>query len=544
MLVEFKKRLLIIYSVIIGFIGLLVIRLFAICVINHDNLKAKADAQNSVTVDVSENRGNIYDRNMLSFTHIEPVSVCAIFSLNDAKKDMEICEIVSKHTNKTAEELFNKLNKEKVVSVELNFDYNRRITKYHNVRVAEVSKRYLKDYPLSNVIGYVSNGVGVSGIEKLYDKYLTNTKTARYTAKIDAKNNLITDYKISASDFENKSLGVVTTLDLKLSRICKSVLEKEKIKGAVALIDVNNFDILALISCPDFDPSDVKSYLNSQDNNLFNRAVSCYDMGSIFKIIVACAALEKKAVKENDMYFCSGETYVSGKSFSCHKINGHGFVDISDAFSGSCNCAFIEIGHKVGYKNIIDMASCFGINKKIIYPTEFEQKKGTLPDEYNYYLADEANLSIGQGSLNGNVVHGAVISAVIANGGIIKNVNLINNISNEKGDNVENIRKDDEIRIISEKTAGTVYDMMLKTVKDGTGVDADIFKESCGGKTGTAQTGWFVDGENYQHAWFTGFFPADNPQYAMCVFVENGKSGSGVAAPLFGKIAKEIMKAE
>ena len=78
----------------------------------------------------------------------------------------------------------------------------------------------------------------------------------------------------------------------------------------------------------------------------------------------------------------------------------------------------------------------------------------------------------------------------------------------------------------------------------GTGKNAYIENYRVGGKTGTAQTGWFVDGENYQHAWFTGFFPAEKPKYAMCVFVENGKSGSGVAAPLFGKIAKEIMKAD
>lgn len=540
----FNKRVLIIYSVFISFAGILVLRLFAICVVNNDYFKEKADNQNSITVNVAENRGNIYDRNMKAFTDIEPVSVCVAFSSNNYEKDAKLCKLLSENSGKTSKEMLDIITKHKAVSVELKNNYEREIALYDNVRITELSKRYLKDYPLSNTIGYILGGRGVSGIEKLYDGYLATGTKAGFTANVDAGRNLIKDFKIKASDFNNKNLSVVTTLDLDLSRICKNVLENEKFKGAVCLLDINTFDILALLSYPDFDPSKVGEYLNSKDNNLFNRAVNCYDMGSIFKIIVAGAALEKNAVSINELFYCSGKTDVSGKEFRCHKPDGHGYVNIKDAFANSCNCAFIEIGQRVGYENILKLAESFGIGKKIIFPKEFEQSSGDFPDAENYFLADLANISIGQGNLSGNVVHGAVMSAVIVNNGVIKNVNLIDHLVNNKGDSVESVRKDDEIRIISHDTADKLYDMMVSVVSDGTGKKANTKAVQCGGKTGTAQTGWYVNGENYQHGWFTGFFPAENPKYALCIFAENGKSGSDVAAPLFSKLASEIIKAE
>ena len=83
---------------------------------------------------------------------------------------------------------------------------------------------------------------------------------------------------------------------------------------------------------------------------------------------------------------------------------------------------------------------------------------------------------------------------------------------------------------------------MCITNKSGTGTNAQIGVYGSGGKTGSAQTGWYVEGENYQHGWFTGFFPEENPEFALCVFVENGKSGSETAAPIFKNIGERIME--
>lgn len=537
-----KKRqyTLIFLSLIIS--SVLVLRIFYIAVIKNSYFKTKADAQNKISVNVTENRGNIYDRNRKSFTEVNPVKVGVVFSDKNKKNLNYTAKVVSDNSYESQKYIVDTLEKNEVCMVRLKPGYAGKLDTLSNVKVADVKLRYLEDYPASNTIGYVSQGKGVLGIEKLYDKYLTNKNKGKISASYDAKNNLIPRYKLDVSDFEVNKLSVVTTLDLDYSRICKEAFENANVKGAATLLSVDSFDILSLVSFPDFDPENVSLYLKSEDSNLLNRAINSYDMGSIFKIAVVCSALENGVVSLNDTFECSGKTVVAGKVFECHDKEGHDVQSLEQAFANSCNCAFIEIGQLVGYKNIIEMAKKFGMGQKLIYPYEFEQSPGTLPSPENYYLADEANLSIGQGYLSGNTVQGAVMSAIIAAGGSRKTTNLIDSIINDKGDKVENVRKYEKISVLKKETADTVKKMMIETVKSGTGINAEVEKFGCGGKTGTAQTGWFVNGENYQHGWFTGFFPEDNPKYALCVFVENGKSGSMAAAPIFKEIAQNIMK--
>ena len=98
--------------------------------------------------------------------------------------------------------------------------------------------------------------------------------------------------------------------------------------------------------------------------------------------------------------------------------------------------------------------------------------------------------------------------------------------------------------MIHPNTAKVVKDMMIETVKNGTGRAAALDNVQCAGKTGSAQTGSITDGTERVHGWFTGFFPADNPKYALCVFVQNGQSGAGSAAPIFKNIAQQICISE
>ena len=210
----------------------------------------------------------------------------------------------------------------------------------------------------------------------------------------------------------------------------------------------------------------------------------------------------------------------------------------------SCNAVFIDIGQKTEYNNILDMAMSFGFGQNLIVPVDFPQNKGILPDENNYYLADLANLSIGQGKLLGTTVHGAVLSAVVANKGVRKSVNILDCLLNADCTLNKSLRENKSVKVISQETASVLKEMMIKTVRYGTGKSAKADGVSCGGKTGSAQTGMLLDGQDVVHGWFTGFFPVDEPKYALCVFVENGRSGAKSAAPIFSKIQEEIAKAE
>ena len=207
----------------------------------------------------------------------------------------------------------------------------------------------------------------------------------------------------------------------------------------------------------------------------------------------------------------------------------------------SCNPVFIEVGQRLGYEKIIQYAEKFGLGRKMLNPLSLNQAKGKIPDKNNYYLADLANLSIGQGSLSGNALQVAAFSAIIANNGILNTINCADSVVDNVGQEKRKLKVSGSERIISEKTAGIIKNMMVKTNISGTGKTGFVEKSGSGGKTGSAQSGWVVNGERYQHGWYTGFFPADNPKFSMCVFVENGKSGSETAAPVFKEIAEKIM---
>ncbi|MBQ2897340.1 MAG: penicillin-binding protein 2 [Clostridia bacterium] len=527
---------------VIGFALLvLVARLYTIMIENGPQIKKSADIQNSLTVQVADRRSDILDRNMRAFTGVEKADYVVVFSTEDTKKDFKLCKILAKYSNENEYDIYSRLQVYKRTFTKVSGEYKTEIAKYQNFSVISVANRYLHDYPCASLIGYVGDSKGASGLEKVYDKPLSKVSDYSVSARADALMRFVPGGNIKTAGLNIKSSKLKTTLDLNYCRIAEDVLKKSDLKAGVVILDVNTFDLLAMATNPSFDPDNVKDYLDSKDGNLLNRCLTDYDMGSIFKIVVSAAALEQGAVSPEDKFVCKGYSYISGQKIDCHNIYGHGQITFEEAFMYSCNPVFIEIGQRIGYAKIIEYAEKFGIGKKILNPTSLHQGQGNLPDKNNYYLADLANLSIGQGLLSGNAVNGAVLTAVIANGGIIKQVNCVDSIVDSVGQKKKALRVFGEKRIISEKTALQIYKMMLKTNISGTGTSGYIEDFGSGGKTGSAQTGWVVDGQRYQHGWYTGFFPAQNPRFAMCVFVENGKSGSETAAPVFKEIGERII---
>jgi len=135
------------------------------------------------------------------------------------------------------------------------------------------------------------------------------------------------------------------------------------------------------------------------------------------------------------------------------------------------------------------------------------------------------------------------MTAVIASGGILNSVSLVDSIMNDEGERIRNVGSPSWKRVISKETASILQGMMLLTVQSGTGGLADIRGYGgSAGKTGSAETGWVKDDRNILHAWFSGYFPVDTPRYSVCVFIEDGKSGSSSAAPVFAEISAKIME--
>ncbi len=533
------ERVLTLRTFIVFFAMVIITRLYFICIVSHDELYTKAKNQNTVNISVSAGRNDFLDRHNRHITGVEKKGYIAIFSSKDEELDKKNCDILECYTYETSEKIYKRLKENGKTFVETNVDLEDvDVDKFRYLKKFNLPSRYLNDYPAASLVGYVSDNKGVYGLERVYDEYLLSTSKGA-TVNIDAFRNMIGDMAYAGNSGSEK---VKLTLDLTYQRIVEDCLKASDNKCSAVLLDVESFDLLAMASYPTFKQDRIGAYLDNQSGVLQNNSMLAYDMGSIFKIVVVAAASENNLLDTEKLYNCLGKMYVAGKEFECHNAYGHGWQNIYDAFKNSCNCAFIELGTEVGYKNILDMAKKFGLGNKNLYPLELEQQKGMLPDENNYYLADLSNLSIGQGKLSGTVLDGAILSAVIAGNGFVKNVNCAECITDSYGQTIKNLKSEKSEKILTDYTADIIKSMMCITNKSGTGTNAQIEDGGSGGKTGSAQTGWYVDGENYQHGWFTGFFPEENPKFALCVFVENGKSGSESAAPIFKKIGDRIME--
>ena len=531
------KRMIVVVSFFSIFLLVISIRIFYISTFKNNEYKDRMTSQSSLVIQKSMDRNNIYDRNLISFTNAGKKKIGVVVKSEDQDADFSICEILDKEN---VYKNFNILYKNNVVYIPVRWDFNENlVSEYKNVKIIEDVKRYNNSGNGAAVIGYILDGKGVTGIEYVADDYL-NTKGENTTVIRDANGKYLPGISFKAE--ENNGVSLKTTLDKRYTDICQNAFKD--IFGSAVLLEVPSFDLIAMVSSPSFNRNNVENYLNDSSEPLINRAIQNYDMGSVFKIVVTAAALENRSINSDEKFDCNGIKRIGNVDFLCNNHEKSDSFSLSSAFLASCNSVFIDIGLKTGYNNIISMARSFGFSDRLILPEKFPQNAGILPDENNYYLADVANISIGQGKLMGTPVHGAVLSCIIASGGIRRQINCLDSLIDDKFKTIKNLRSSEQTRVISEDTAEIIKNLMIDTVKYGTGKGAESKIVSCAGKTGSAETGITKNGEKYVHAWFTGFFPIENPRYALCVFIENGKSGALSAAPVFKKIMEEICKLE
>lgn len=527
---------------------LLISRLFYLQIFKGKSLAKASWAQRITNLEIDSSRGNIVDRNLIPFTNRTQKYTITLKPLQLRENEEEllrVCNLLDLNFNMIKREI-------DVKSIPLLFETDKstkdKIMEINpqGISVINSLNRYDKNSLAKHILGYVNKAdrIGQTGVEKLYESILKQEIENSVGVVTDAQNQLVEGigYRIKKAEEKNSKLNIKLTLDYHLQRIVEETMEKNNITGAVIIEDVYNGDILAIASKPDYDQSDIEEYLNSPNNELFNRAVASYSLGSIFKIIdLACIFEAGETLPEE--YFCTGSIKVDNNEFKCssYEIGGHGLIDSKKAFSVSCNPYFIDLGMLIGYRNLVDMAQKFGIGKTTgIIEQGIAESSGNLPDISSYYSnGDIGNISIGQGEIMATPLQVANIVATVANGGIKNKVNILDSVIDDDGSKVRELKVRKWERIISKNSAEKIKKMMEEVTKSGTGIEAGISRwGGSGGKTGSAETGQ----PGIVHAWFAGYFPIRNPRYSMAVFVENGQYGGKVAAPIFSEIASEIMK--
>lgn len=519
-----RLSILVILTAVIG--SILYMHIFS--VITSGEFEHTALNQGSYTISAGSQNGNIYDCNMQKIINCEEIYICAINPEPNAVR-----EILPHINNK--KNFYSKLKYGKPFVCETDTD---KFTS-SNITVFKSYKRYSENQPAQHIIGYTSEGSGICGLELSYDTFLRSFRTENTVKyKVDGNGDVLNGISREITHAEDMKAGVVTSIDLEIQKICENSAKNIE-KGALVVMDIKTGDIKAVASFPSYDTDNLSEALDDENSPLLNRALCSYNAGSVFKLLICQCALES-GISEYYTYNCTGSENINGQIFRCHKSSGHGYQDMKSAVANSCNTYFIRLGSGISSERLIETAKKIGFGTEIRLADNLYTDSGNLPTLEELNLpAEKANFSFGQGKLLVNPIQITQMICGIANDGNMPSAVLVKGITYD-GINIENTNEPMINEIMSEDTAKKLQEFMEGAVTENTNAYSDKIKISA--KTSTAQTGIYDDnGNELCHAWVSGYFPADNPEYAMTVLVENGGYGNISASPILRECAEKIM---
>lgn len=405
--------------------------------------------------------------------------------------------------------------------------------------------RYSGEQLAVHLLGYVDDsGHGVAGIEKGYDQLLREMGGSVYARYfVDANRSAVAGEAAEVVDQRSAPRGgVVLTLDRGIQQKAEAAMEQVE-KGAAVVMDVETGEILAMVSRPVYDLTRIADFLQDPDSPFFNRALGAYNVGSTFKLCVAAAALEK-GWSTGYTYECGGSYQLGEQKYHCHNRNGHGPLDMVGALERSCNPYFINLGMRLGGQELYNMAWAMGFGSPTRLGEGVTAAAGELPTAGQLEGGALANFSFGQGEFTATPVQVARMVAIIANGGHWVDPTVYLGTTQDGGDVDRDGVREPSRQVMSPGTAATLREMLIGVVEEGSGTNARPDRGGAGGKTATAQTGLFRGEEEVLHGWFAGFYPAQEPKYAVVVLAEGGGEGSETPARTFAAICDGIAELE
>ena len=410
------------------------------------------------------------------------------------------------------------------------------------------------------------NEINLHGMPGFY-QYIANARGREIPLNTSSQNSTLLKNKPSIP-----GSNIYLTIDLDLQILATKLLNERR--GAVVAIDPNNGAILTLVSSPTFNPnifanntkiSDYKTLQSDTNQPLFNRAVlGTYSPGSTIKPILGLTALQIGATNLTQRHICKGFYSLPGSSHRYRDWlnSGHGSVNLHSAISQSCDVFFYEIANEVGIDRMHEYLTQFGLGQKtniqligervgLIPSTKWKETMFSKREDKKWFPGETVIASIGQGYMLATPLQLAVATAALATRGQRYQANLIlatQDPINKEKKYYEPIKLN-KIHIDQEKHWEEIISAM-HNVMQGSGTAKNVGKGASykmAGKSGTVQVISVGQEEEYDqenlderfqdHALFVSFAPLDNPKIAVAVIVENGNSGSRVAAP----IAREIM---
>ena len=578
---KFKLNIIVLGCLALGFLILVGRIVYIACFAEVDGVKYGVMAYNQqLGVDtINANRGTIYDCNMNVLAKSATVWTVSVApnQIDSDEQRQEIASCLSGILGVDYNEVYEKTGKNskyEIIQKKVEKPQADAINEYcqennlSGIHMTEDTKRY---YPMGNTasqtIGFVgSDNQGLLGVELSYDEVLSGTPGKVTVAQDPFGDTMPFDYEYYYPAQDGNSL--VLSIDLTLQNYCDSVLKemmevRKPANRALAMImDVNTGEILALSVQPDFDLSDpytitdpnlIASLAGLEGDELkaatadartkmwTNKAVSeTYEPGSVFKVVTSSAALEEGTQTMESQYNCTGSYQVEDRTFHCWKTGGHGQEDFTKAVVNSCNPAFIQIGQSLGPELFFRYFKGYGMTEKtgIDLPGETNSLYVAEKDLTPVALASE---SFGQ-TMSITPIQMMTAFCASINGGYLVTPHVVKEVIDQDGNIVESMDTQVKRQVISQQTCDQMRYILERVVSDDGGSNASVPGYRIAGKSGTAQKLARLPEKVYV-ASFIGAVPADNPQYALMVLVDEPTDGTFyggvVASPVFAQIMSQ-----
>jgi len=423
-------------------------------------------------------------------------------------------------------------------------------------RVGEITERQLQSAEFSGLDPGAL--VGQAGLELRYNRALMGR---------DGQRRVIVNSRgveVAEADREPPVDGpsLTLSLDADLQRTMDESFEGRS--GSAVALDPNTGEVLAMTSLPSYDPNEFSTGIDAASwsrlasdpaTPLMNRVIQGqYAPGSTFKIVMATAALEEGIITPSTTFYCPGYLTLYGTPFRCGRPSGHGFVNVVQALTHSCNVFFYQLGVRLEIERIARYARLFGLGSATGVDLPHEAS-GLVPDpawkrrahRLPWYPGETVSVAIGQGQTTATPLQLARMAAVIANGGWLVQPHLVKRIGEQELPEPPRRKLD-----IKPETLAIVAQGMCGVVNDGgTGWRARLPGVRVCGKTGSAQvvsherlTRGEATLEMQPHGWFVAYAPAEQPRIALAVIVENGGSGGDAAAPVARRVLERFFRDE
>lgn len=572
--------------VFVGF-SLLIFRLIKLQFVQGEFLQQMASEQQLADTKISARRGTIFDRNMKPLAQSATVWTVVLEPayISSEEKRETICTGMSEILGIEKEKIKDLTKKKSCYTIlkkKVNSEIKDKIVEFKSKNKISSGVRLIEDYKrfypygkfAAPILGFTgADSQGLAGIEAYYDKILKGEPGRIVTAKNAIGTEMPFDYEqlVDAKPGSSLKLCIDETIQHLMEKSLEEGVINHKVKNRAAAIamDVKTGEILGMAIKGDFDPNEPFKIADPQEETQIeslpeeekqkaknealskqwrNKAVSdTYYPGSVFKMVTASMGLELDVVNEQSTFTCTGsiKPCEGAQSIRCHKRSGHGTQNFTQALCHSCNPAFIMLGQRIGTEHFFEFYKAFGFHNKTGIDLPGESTDLFFNADGKMTLTDLAVASMGQ-NFGITPIQMITAAAAIANGGYLVKPHVVKEILDEEGNIIKSIEPTIKRRVISEKTAKRVTEMLHENAVSGAARNAYVPGYRVAGKTGTSEKiGLSTPGKKDYISSFCGFAPADNPKIAMLVFFDTPQGeyyyGNAVAAPMFAQSMQNIL---